>query len=78
MNDPKFKPGDTLKSLKHVSRRDGKSSLVPGDIVKVTQVFAFDYDGKKCWDLTVQKDHDAPIAVIYEVDRFERVNKNNQ
>lgn len=72
-SEPLFQVGETLKCLIHVERRDRRSSISPGDIVKVTQEFAFMYQGKQCQDITVQRGCEAPIAMLSEPGRFERV-----
>ena len=69
MSEP-FKVGETLKCLMYVSRRDNRSSLVPGDVVRVTSEFCFGEDSQ---DITVQKSHDAPIAVLVAPGRFVRI-----
>ncbi len=65
--------GDTLKSLHHVSRHDGRASIVPGDLVKVIQQFQFTFEGRPCQDITVQKGDSLPITVIAAPGRFEKI-----
>lgn len=75
--EPKIAAGDTLKCLEYVRRRDGRSHISPGDIVKVTREFAFTYDGKQCQDITVQRGNDMPIDVLVAPGRFARVESPN-
>jgi hypothetical protein len=65
--------GDTLKCLIYVDRKDHRSNLNPGDTVKVTHAFAFTCGAKQCQEIVVQKDHDAPIAVLVKPGRFEHI-----
>ena len=65
--------GDTLKCLRGFSRRDRRASVNAGAVVRVTQEYKFQYDGKQCQDLTVQYGNDAPIAVLNWPGAFEKM-----
>lgn len=68
-----FAVGDTLKVLKYVERRDGRSRVNVGDEVRVLTEFKFQFQGKQCQDITIQRGNDLPIAVIVKPGCFERV-----
>ena len=72
-----FEVGETLKCLQYVERRDRRASINAGDLVKVIQAFAFTHEGKQCQDITVQRGHDMPIAVLVAPGRFARVSSPN-
>lgn len=72
MNAEFFKVGDSLKCLQYVRRYDRMSEINAGDIVKVTQEFKFEHNGKQYQDVVVQRGRDAPISVLVSPGRFER------
>ncbi len=70
--DKPYAVGETLICTQYVERKDGRSRLNVGDKVEVLQEFQFSHDGKPCQDITVQHDHDMPIAVMVAPGRFRR------
>jgi len=68
-----FKVGEKLKCMTHAERKDGGSSIKPGDIVTVIQEYTFTFEGNGCQEITVQCGDCLPIACDVEPGRFERV-----
>ena len=69
-----YKVGDVLKCLRLVRRRDRRSEIKYGDLVRVLQEFSFTGpNSEQLQDITVQRGYDAPIAVIHQAGDFEVV-----
>lgn len=71
-----FEVGEELICTQYVERRDGRASLNVGDLVKVTHAFSFEFEGKPCQDIVVQRGHQLPIACLVAPGRFKRLNSN--
>lgn len=73
LSESPFRVGETLRCLQYVERRDGRSSVNAGNLVKILQEFTFQFEGKTLQDITIQYEDDMPIAVIAEPGRFARL-----